>query len=123
MAAYLDLEACINQNFGAFVPGARVFGKWLFYYFDHHYSRLREIGGGTNQGALNCYLLKRIRLPLPKIERQQEVATVLDSIEELVNRRAEVLNRQLTLRRSLAHDLLTGAVRVKACLSQIAEAV
>src|SRR5260370_29952559 len=112
MSAYLDIEACINQNFGAFVPRGRVFGKWLFYYFDFHYSHLREIGGGTNQGALNCYLLKRVRLPLPKLDRQKEVAMVLDAVEELGNRRRATLEHQITLKKSLMHDLLTGRERV-----------
>lgn len=113
MSAYLDMEACINQNFGAFVPRTNLFGKWLFYYFDFHYSRLREIGGGTNQGALNCYLLKRIRLPLPAIERQQEVAGVLDGVEDLHIAGKLALARQMNLKKSLMHDLLTGNVRVK----------
>ncbi len=52
MAAYMDCEACINQNFGALVPGSRLMGKWLYHYLDFHYTFLRETGGGTNQGAL-----------------------------------------------------------------------
>jgi type I restriction enzyme S subunit len=116
MSAYLDIEACINQNFGAFVPREnvrnRVFGKWLFYHFDYHYSRLREVGGGTNQGALNCYLLKRIRLPLPKWGRQKEVAAILDSVEELERARSLTLQHYISLKSSLMHDLLTGKVRV-----------
>jgi type I restriction enzyme S subunit len=87
MCAYLGIDACINQNFGAFTPKAQsahhVCGKWLFYYFDFYYSRLREIGGGTNQGALNCYLLKRLRLPLPDFDRQNQVASLLDAVEAL----------------------------------------
>jgi type I restriction enzyme S subunit len=112
MSAYLNIEACINQNFGAFVPRRKIFGKWLFYYCDFHYSRLREIGGGTNQGALNCYLLKRIRLPLPKLDRQKEVAAVLDAVEELGHCRQATLEQQVALKKSLMHDLLTGSVRV-----------
>lgn len=112
MAAYLDVEACINQNFGAFVPQGRVSGKWLFHYFDYHYSRLREVGGGTNQGALNCFLLKRLRLPLPSLKKQAEVAAILDSIESLIERNQAKSERLSELKKSLMHDLLTGTVRV-----------
>lgn len=116
MSAYLDVEACINQNFGAFtprtVPKAKVLGKWLFYYLDFHYSRLREVGGGTNQGALNCYLLKRLRLPLPSIGRQEEVSGVLDDVERLDDAQRLSLQRWQILKRSLMEDLLTGRVRV-----------
>jgi type I restriction enzyme S subunit len=116
MAAYLDIDACINQNFGAFVPRERVHGKWLFHYFDYHYSRLREVGGGTNQGAMNCFLLKRLRLPLPLMERQLEVARILDSVE-LLARKTRNKNKCLgELKKSLMHDLLTGTVRVDPAL-------
>jgi len=112
MAAYLDIEACINQNFGAFVPRKKVSGKWLFHYFDFHYGRLREVGGGTNQGALNCFLLKRLRLPLPSVERQLEVAAILDSVESLSEASRVKVERLGELKASLMHDLLTGSVRV-----------
>ena len=117
MSAYLDIEACINQNFGAFtprpVPTLRVWGKWLFYFFDFHYSRVREVGGGTNQGALNCYLLKRLRLPLPALNRQKEVAAILDGVESLEKARLAALTVWGELKKSLMHDLLTGRVRVR----------
>ncbi len=60
MVAYLTFSACINQNFGAFLPGPRLHGRWLYHYLDFYYSQLREIGGGTNQGAMNCFLLGSI---------------------------------------------------------------
>jgi type I restriction enzyme S subunit len=116
MSAYLDVEACINQNFGAFTPKAtprlRVWGKWLFYYLDFHYSRLREIGGGTNQGALNCYLLKRLRFPLPDLTEQKETAAVLDAAESLESAYLARLTDWAAVKRGLMHDLLTGQVRV-----------
>ena len=116
MSAYLDIEACINQNFGAFtpklVPTLRVWGKWLFYFLDFHYSRVREVGGGTNQGALNCYLLKRLRLPLPALERQKEVAAILEGVESVAKVRLTALTVWDDLKKSLMHDLLTGRVRV-----------
>jgi type I restriction enzyme S subunit len=113
MSAYLDMEACINQNFGGFTPKEKVWGKWLFYYLDFHYSRLREIGGGTNQGALNCYLLKRLRFPLPSLQRQKEVAAILDAVENLDRARQASLQHWHALKKSLMQDLLTGLVHAK----------
>jgi type I restriction enzyme S subunit len=117
MSAYLDIEACINQNFGAFTPKSapklRVLGKWLFYFLDFHCSRVREVGGGTNQGALNCHLLKRLRIPLPSLERQKEVAAILESVESLEKARSNELMLWCDLKESLMHDLLTGRARVR----------
>lgn len=114
MAAYLDMSACINQNFGAFVPGEKVVGKFLYHYFCFHYDRLRDMGGGTNQGALNCYILKRIRLALPKPEVQMDIVRVLDGCDALIEKHDTNLNVLQRLKRGLMQDLLTGKVRVPA---------
>lgn len=112
MVAYLSISACINQNFGAFVPGPRLDGKYLCHYFAQHYSPLREIGGGTNQGALNCYLLKRIRIPVPPIEQQRYIAEKLDACASLTSRYRVVLGKLERLKRGLMQDLHTGKRRV-----------
>ncbi len=117
MSAYLAIEACINQNFGAFTPKSsaklKVWGKWLFYYLDFHYSRLRELGGGTNQGALSCYLLKRVRFPLVDLSMQKKTAALLDAAEKVEDCHAAALVSLERLKKSLMHDLLTGRVRVR----------
>jgi type I restriction enzyme, S subunit len=112
MAAFLSFAACINQNFGAFVPGPRLDGKFLYHYFSQYYSPLREIGGGTNQGALNCYILKRIRIPVPPIEQQKQIAEKLDACAALATQYGRVLDKLERLKRGLMQDLLTGRVRV-----------
>lgn len=113
MTAFLSIAACINQNFGAFVPGPRLDGKFLYHYFSQYYSPLREIGGGTNQGALNCYILKRIRIPVLPIERQRQIAEQLDACATLATEYERVLERLERLKRGLMQDLLTGKRRVK----------
>lgn len=112
MVASLAGSACINQNFGALVPGPRLRGRWLFHYLDYHYSKLREIGGGTNQGALNCFLLKRLRLPLPSVDHQHEVATKLDAFETLIEALHTSMSAAERVKRGLLQDLLTGRVRI-----------
>ena len=114
MSAFLSMSACINQNFGAFVPGPRLDGKFLYHYLCQHYGPLREIGGGTNQGALNCYILKRLRLPVPPIEQQKQIASVLDACASVEVHHRAVLDKLECLKRGLMQDLLTGKVRVAA---------
>jgi type I restriction enzyme, S subunit len=77
------------------------------------------MGGGTNQGALNCYMLKRIRLALPKPKEQNDIAKVLDAcdaVSEEHHRRTVILQG---LKRGLMQDLLTGKVRVPAALEVV----
>jgi type I restriction enzyme S subunit len=116
MSALLAIDACINQNFAAFTPKSkpleRVHGPWLFYYLDHHYPRVRDMAGGTNQGALNCHLLKRLRLPLPSLGRQKEVAALLRAVEDQEEAYHCAVERVETLKKALAVEVLSGRVRV-----------
>jgi type I restriction enzyme S subunit len=76
-AARLELDACINQNFGAVTPGKEMESWYLFYYLESSYERLRGWSHGTNQHALNCSLIRDFPIPLPSKERQLEIATEL----------------------------------------------
>ena len=126
MAALLASEACINQNFGALTPRRspvpRVIGKWLFYYLDYHYSKVRQLAAGTNQGALSCYLLRRIRLPLPGVVDQEDVATTLDAAEAVELEARAFVTRLTNLKTTLIRDLMTGRANVSAGLSGSGEA-
>jgi len=56
-AAYLEIDATVNQNFAAISPGDRLDGGFLFHYLAASYERLRRASQGSNQGALNCKLV------------------------------------------------------------------
>ena len=111
-AAYLAIEACINQNFAYVIPNGKVSSWYLFYILEHQYAALRGSGRGSNQDALNCRIVKDYKIPLPSLDEQGEIADVLSALD----RRLEVEQRVLE---SLGHEkaalmsvLLTGELRV-----------
>lgn len=80
-AARLEINSCINQNFGAVIPGSGVDSLYLFYQLDANYEQLRGWSHGTNQHALNCALIKSFRVRMPTLERQSEIAKELHATE------------------------------------------
>ncbi|WP_301102503.1 restriction endonuclease subunit S [Propionivibrio sp.] len=103
-AAMLAIEACINQNFGAVIPGNTLDPWYLFYFLESNYEALRHWSQGTNQHALSCGLLKDFPIPVPGLDRQREI---VESIRDI-----EVSEQQLVARLKKAADMRQVAHQV-----------
>lgn len=103
-AAMLAIEACINQNFGAVIPGDTLDPWYLFYLLESNYEALRHWSQGTNQHALSCGLLKDFPIPVPGLNRQREI---VESIREI-----EASEQQLLARLKKAADMRQVAHQV-----------
>ena len=57
--------------------------------------------------------LKIISMPLPPIEEQQKIASILTSIDNNIKQKQTKLTQTKNLKKFLMLDLLTGRVRVK----------
>lgn len=100
-AAMLVIDSCINQNFGAVIPGASLDPSYLFYLLESSYEALRHWSQGTNQHALSCGLLKSFPIPVPPLEVQQGLVIQLKEIE--------VTERQLESRLDAAYEMRRAA--------------
>ncbi len=89
-AAMLAINACINQNFGAVIPGTTLDPWYLFYFLESNYEALRHWSQGTNQHALSCGLLKEFPIAIPDLRRQREI---VESIREIEDNERELANR------------------------------
>jgi type I restriction enzyme S subunit len=100
-AALLEIDATINQNFAAVIPGAEVSSKFLFYQLEALYEHLRHVSQGSNQLALNCQLISNVVIHVPSAAEQHEVVTRLDRVEDAIDalgvrkRAADGIRRQL----------------------------
>jgi type I restriction enzyme S subunit len=82
---------------------------------------------GVQQVNINATNLGKVLIPVPVgetgLDEQREIAAILEQADETIRAFGPKLKALHDLKKSLLHDLLTGAVRVKASLSQVAEAV
>jgi len=112
MAAYLGIDACVNQNFAYVIPGPEVDAWFLYHVLSADYAGLRAGGRGSQQDALNCSILRAYPLPLPPLSEQKRIA---ETMAKLRARRAaeEGVDAALgRLERGLTAALLSGTVRL-----------
>lgn len=77
MAAYLAIDATINQNLAGITPSARLNGRYLHYMLTAAYDFQRNYGRGGNQAALNCAIVGSFPALLPSRQEQDQIAAYL----------------------------------------------
>ena len=113
MTARLGFRAAINQNFAAVHnPQAGLNLEFFFAWSRHNYSFIRNLGQGSNQDALNCELIQRMRIPKPTDVEQHAIAGLDDCMNDATDRARQELRGLQSLKASAADALLTGRVRI-----------
>jgi type I restriction enzyme S subunit len=84
-------------------------------YFLNSIAAQRQIAamqGGLAQQHLNVGEMKRIRLPVPPLDRQDDIVAVLNAAWDALERENRSLDHLVALKRAISEDLLSGRVRV-----------
>ena len=78
-----------------------VLPKWIFFVLSTTEFKkfIEENQSGTAYPAISDGKLKEFKIPLPPLEEQQRIATILDKFDTLVNSIGEGLPKEIALRR------------------------
>ncbi|MER8085319.1 restriction endonuclease subunit S [Streptomyces sp. NPDC094048] len=108
-SAILTTEATVNQAAAAIVCDKnRLEFRYLYYWLESSYQKIRKIGQGSNQTNLNASLVSSIRLPVPSLDEQRRVASQLGAFDARLAADASELNKLSQLKSALVGDLLSG---------------
>lgn len=112
-----ELKECAHQNhiFAVRVNRDILLPEFLAYLVQSAYGRsyfLTVAHKTTNLASINSTKLKAFPVPIPSLEEQREVTTVLHGIDEkaTIHERKKGVLRELF--DTLLHDLMTGRIRV-----------
>ena len=74
---------------------------------------LNVVGSGrTVQAGLKLSDIKNLKIPLPPLPEQQQIASILSNIDAQINSQTQYKDKLERLKKSLMQKLLTGEVRV-----------
>ena len=123
MCALLAIDACINQNLAAVVPGPALSGQFLYHALFASYDHIRELGRGGNQAALNCEIVGRLPIPVPPPKEQLAISRALADevshllpLERTIEREIDLLREYRT---RLVADVVTGKLDVRAAAARL----
>lgn len=87
-------QACCNLEVASEVASVR----YVFHWLSNEYGRLRSLGEGS-QSNLNARKIKNYPIPVPSLEEQDRIVSILDSFDQLVNDLSIGLPAELVARR------------------------
>ena len=90
----LNIDASTNQAIaGIQVESNLVFKDYLYYYLISQKNAVSKMGRGVAQNNINMKMLKEFEVPLPPLEEQRCIATLLDKVSGLIAKRRAQLGK------------------------------
>ena len=98
--AFLNFEACTNQNVAALYPKdlTKLNTSYLYYACSNLYEKFLDFANGKFAMASLSYI-KGLEIPVPSIKKQEEIVNILDKFEKLTKDILEGLPAEIQLRR------------------------
>ncbi|MCX8967129.1 restriction endonuclease subunit S [Erwinia psidii] len=96
--AFLEFEATTNQNIASIksIKEGFINDKFIYYFLTNLYDKLKS--EMRNYGMLNLTNLRQFRIPVPSMDQQKRIVSILDKFDTLTNSITEGLPREIELR-------------------------
>ena len=122
-SGHVGVSAVVTENFDNTNCHALIISRFkkeivnsnfLSYYFNSSIGkkRLFKISVGSTIPHINTKDLKKFSVPLPKLEEQVKIVSLLKTLDTTIKNKNLKLEKYQSLKKSLMQDLLTGKVRV-----------
>lgn len=113
-AAYNKVELCTNQSIAAILPNSKYESKYLYFYIDSLYDKLRLLSAGDGgRGGLNKQILQNLEIAMPPLNEQHHIASALTSIDNLISSLGKLIEKKKNIKQGAMQQLLTGKIRLK----------
>jgi type I restriction enzyme S subunit len=109
---FLTFKACTNQNIAALIPkkDSKVDNRYLFYSLQSRYEEFTKLGGFV---IANLSFIRNLKIPVPSIEEQKEIALALSLIDNEIDVEAKNKEALTALLNSMLFNLMTAKIRAK----------
>jgi len=103
----------ISQNMiGIKMSNNRITSNYLLLELRRNYNIIVSLSNATTLGALRLDTIRELKIPLPSLQEQQKITSILSNIDSQIRRQQEYKFKLETLKKGLMQKLLTGQIRV-----------
>ncbi len=108
----LNIEATINQNMVGIIPNVELNSYFLHYFMVQGYYAIRG-GNGSNQEALNCEIVRNIKMPIPPVIEQTAIVNFIETESAKIDTSITLQQQQITKLKEYKTILIDNAVTGK----------
>lgn len=109
--AISGVKATTNQSCMAFKPKDKFSNTYLYHWYRLYgdYIGLKYTQG-TKQQSLNNKIVAGLEIPVPKLEEQEKIASILSTVDEQIDNVDELIQKNKELKKGLMQQLLTKGI-------------
>ncbi len=119
-SAVLANEMAVSQHFMAWTCSPRLNNLYLYFLLQHMKPLFETIALGSTVKTIGLEFFRKLRIPVPPRQEQDQAVVMLLAAEERVAREQSELEKLKMLKNGLMDDLLSGRVRVTPLLAKSA---
>lgn len=110
----LTTDDCIsNQQINSVIIDKTKFNTHFIYYlFSKISKKIKSFSGTAAVPIINKSLFERIKIAMPQLNEQKEIANILSDLDSKIELEKERKQKFINIKKSLMNDLLTGKKRV-----------
>lgn len=86
-------EMYCNQGFKNLICSDAIYNRYLFHFLKSKTDYLNSLGRGATFKEISKNIVEKIEIPLPPLEEQRQIASVLDKVTNLIAKRRAQLNK------------------------------
>jgi type I restriction enzyme S subunit len=90
-----EVPMASNQGCKGLIPNSDLNYKYLYYFLFSNKEYLNSLGSGTTFAEISGTKLKTVQIPLPSLEKQQEIVEKLDSAFAEIHTMGEAITSQI----------------------------
>ena len=107
----LKIEACIHDGFVAFSNISKSTNvEFLYYLLLKMENYFNSIGQHGTQKNINSEIVSKTKFLLPPLKEQQQIASILSNVDNLITSTQKVIDRTKSLNQGLMQKLLTKGI-------------
>ncbi|MFN3263960.1 MAG: restriction endonuclease subunit S [Aquificaceae bacterium] len=112
---YTTKPVAFNQQINSITPNSGAYGLYIFHALQHNTVQevLNSLKSITTVPIVNKSKFETVPLPLPPLEEQKQIASILQAVDEKIQKEEERKRALENLFKSLLHNLMSGKIRVR----------
>lgn len=107
------IPMCTNQGFKSFICKDGLYNEFMFYLVELIKKDLIALSAGSTFLETSKSTVENYKIVVPPIEEQNQIATILSSIDEKIEKYQSKKEKLQELKKGLMQKLLTGKIRVQ----------
>jgi len=99
-----------NQAIAAFLDPKGLTPEFLLQTIDNDASKLASVSSQTTQANISATVLKQHQILTPPLPEQQKIASILTSVDEVIEKTQSQINKLQDLKKGTMNELLTRGI-------------